>query len=136
MLVIDDLTLRIAGRALLEDASAQVPDGARVGLIGRNGAGKSTLFRAIAGDIAPEHGAIALSGDLQGTAGIGAPQEELPLKSRVELGHSRLSSADQGVPTACKRSEAHAVIEQGSHGTDLRFLSARLVRRMSPLRQK
>src|SRR5437588_11715696 len=60
MLVIDDLTLRIAGRALLEDASAQVPDGARVGLIGRNGAGKSTLFRAIAGDIAPEHGAIAL----------------------------------------------------------------------------
>ncbi|HEY1543261.1 MAG TPA: ABC-F family ATP-binding cassette domain-containing protein [Xanthobacteraceae bacterium] len=61
MLVIDDLTLRIAGRALLEDASAQVPDGARVGLIGRNGTGKSTLFRAIAGDIAPEHGAITLS---------------------------------------------------------------------------
>jgi ATP-binding cassette, subfamily F, member 3 len=61
MLVIDDLTLRIAGRALLEDASAQVPDGARVGLIGRNGTGKSTLFRAIAGDLAPEHGAIKLS---------------------------------------------------------------------------
>jgi ATP-binding cassette subfamily F protein 3 len=60
MLVIDDLTLRIAGRALLEGASAQVPDGARVGLIGRNGTGKSTLFRAIAGDIAPEHGSIQL----------------------------------------------------------------------------
>src|SRR5262245_18706224 len=60
MLVIDDLTLRIAGRALLEGASAQVPDGARVGLIGRNGTGKSTLFRAIASDIAPEHGTITL----------------------------------------------------------------------------
>src|ERR1700760_928473 len=60
MLVIDDLTLRIAGRSLLEGASAQVPDGARVGLIGRNGTGKSTLFRAIAGDIAPEHGSIQL----------------------------------------------------------------------------
>ena len=74
MLVIDDLTLRIAGRALLEDASAQVPDGARVGLIGRNGAGKSTLFRAIAGDIAPEHGTIALPA----RARIGRLPQEAP----------------------------------------------------------
>src|SRR3984885_4351169 len=60
MLVIEDLTLRIAGRSLLEGASAQVPDGARVGLIGRNGTGKSTLFRAIAGDLPPDPGAIKL----------------------------------------------------------------------------
>jgi ATP-binding cassette subfamily F protein 3 len=74
MLVIDDLTLRIAGRALLEDASAQVPDGARVGLIGRNGAGKSTLFRAIAGDLAPDHGTIALPA----RARIGRLPQEAP----------------------------------------------------------
>jgi ATP-binding cassette subfamily F protein 3 len=74
MLVIDDLTLRIAGRALLEDASAQVPDGARVGLIGRNGTGKSTLFRAIAGDLAPEHGTIALPA----RARIGRLPQEAP----------------------------------------------------------
>ena len=41
MLVIDDLTVRIAGRALLEDASARIMPGARVGLVGRNGAGKT-----------------------------------------------------------------------------------------------
>src|ERR1700675_3632155 len=74
MLVIDDLTLRIAGRGLLEGASAQVPDGARVGLIGRNGTGKSTLFRAIAGDIAPEHGSIALPA----RARIGRPPQAAP----------------------------------------------------------
>jgi ATP-binding cassette subfamily F protein 3 len=74
MLVIDDLTLRIAGRSLLEGASAQVPDGARVGLIGRNGTGKSTLFRAIAGDIAPEHGAITLPA----RARIGRLPQEAP----------------------------------------------------------
>jgi hypothetical protein len=34
MLVIDDLTLRIAGRTLLEHASASIPTGARVGLVG------------------------------------------------------------------------------------------------------
>jgi ATP-binding cassette subfamily F protein 3 len=58
MLVIDDLTLRIAGKLLLEGASARIPDGARVGLVGRNGTGKTTLFRAIVGESAPEHGSI------------------------------------------------------------------------------
>src|ERR1700733_14249622 len=83
MLVIDDLTLRIAGRSLLEGASAQVPDGARVGLIGRNGTGKSTLFRAIAGDIAPEHGAIKLPA----RARIGRLPQEAPdgPESLIEL---------------------------------------------------
>ena len=42
MLVIDELSVRIAGRLLLEGASAQIPDGARIGLVGRNGAGKTT----------------------------------------------------------------------------------------------
>ena len=50
MLVIDDLTVRIAGRMLLEDASARIPAGSRVGLVGRNGTGKTTLFSVIAGD--------------------------------------------------------------------------------------
>src|SRR5258707_4468100 len=61
MLVIDDLSVRIAGRLLIDAASVQVPTGARVGLVGRNGAGKTTLFRVIAGDIAAEHGAVGVS---------------------------------------------------------------------------
>src|SRR3981189_2015015 len=60
MLVIDDLTVRIAGLNLIDGAAVQVPDGARVGLVGRNGAGKSTLFRVLAGDMAPDHGAVIL----------------------------------------------------------------------------
>ena len=46
MLTIDDLSVRVAGRLLIDGASALIPDGARVGLVGRNGAGKTTLFRA------------------------------------------------------------------------------------------
>ncbi len=61
MLVIDDLSVRIAGRLLIDRASVQVPTGARVGLVGRNGAGKTTLFRVIAGDIAAEHGAVGVA---------------------------------------------------------------------------
>ena len=56
MLVIDDLTVRIAGRILLEGASARIPAGARVGLVGRNGTGKTTLFGVIAGDVSAEQG--------------------------------------------------------------------------------
>jgi len=58
MLVIDDLSIRVAGRLLVDGASARIPDGARVGLVGRNGTGKTTLFRVIAGEIAAEHGTV------------------------------------------------------------------------------
>jgi ATP-binding cassette subfamily F protein 3 len=60
MINIDDLTVRIAGRALLENTSARITPGARVGLVGRNGTGKTTLFGVIAGDISPEHGSVEL----------------------------------------------------------------------------
>jgi ATP-binding cassette subfamily F protein 3 len=61
MLAINEISLRVSGRLLLDCASARIAAGSRVGLIGRNGVGKTTLFRAIAGDIAPERGEIALS---------------------------------------------------------------------------
>jgi ATP-binding cassette subfamily F protein 3 len=60
MLVIDDLTVRIAGRKLLEGASARIPAGARVGLVGRNGTGKTTLFGVIAGDFSAEQGHVEI----------------------------------------------------------------------------
>src|SRR5436305_596629 len=61
MLVINELSVRIAGRLLIEKASATIPSGARVGLVGRNGTGKTTLFHAICGEISPEHGAITIN---------------------------------------------------------------------------
>ncbi|HYI84657.1 MAG TPA: ABC-F family ATP-binding cassette domain-containing protein [Acetobacteraceae bacterium] len=61
VLAIRNLTLRIAGRALLDDADLAVDPGRRVGLVGRNGAGKSTLLRAISGELAPDGGEIRLA---------------------------------------------------------------------------
>src|SRR6201995_2571757 len=60
MLVLNDISVRIAGRLLLDEASARIPDGARVGLVGRNGIGKTTLFRAIVGEMPIEHGSIEM----------------------------------------------------------------------------
>ncbi len=61
LLVIRDITIRIAGRTLLDGASLTVDPGRRIGLVGRNGAGKSTLLRAIAGELAIDGGDIRLA---------------------------------------------------------------------------
>ncbi|MGL9618065.1 ABC-F family ATP-binding cassette domain-containing protein [Bradyrhizobium sp. U531] len=60
MLVINDLSIRLAGRLLIDQSSVQITPGARVGLVGRNGTGKSTLFKVIRGELAAEHGTVTL----------------------------------------------------------------------------
>jgi ATP-binding cassette subfamily F protein 3 len=60
MLIIDDLSVRIAGRLLIDHASVRIADGSRIGFVGRNGSGKSTLFNVITHDVAAEHGDIEL----------------------------------------------------------------------------
>ena len=60
MLSLTDISVRIAGRLLIDHSSVQIVPGARVGFVGRNGVGKSTLFAAIRGDIPTESGTIAL----------------------------------------------------------------------------
>lgn len=74
LLAIENLTLRIGGRPLLDGASLTVEPGRRIGLIGRNGAGKSTLLRAIAGDTAPDGGEIRLAR----TARLARVRQEAP----------------------------------------------------------
>ena len=56
MLTIDNITFRIAGREILSGASARLPAGRRVGLVGRNGAGKTTLLKLILGQLHADGG--------------------------------------------------------------------------------
>src|SRR5438270_4632834 len=60
MLSITDLSIRLAGRLLIDQSSVQITPGSRVGLVGRNGTGKSTLFKVIRGELATEHGTVTL----------------------------------------------------------------------------
>jgi len=60
VLHINDLTYRIEGRPLFEQATLAISQGMKMGLVGRNGTGKSTLFRLIKGDISPDDGSINL----------------------------------------------------------------------------
>src|SRR4051812_27070299 len=74
MLSIADISVRIAGRLLIDHGTAQIVPGARVGLIGRNGAGKSTLFQAIRGELPLEAGTIAIPPRWRGRG----PAQEAP----------------------------------------------------------
>ncbi len=74
MLNLDAVTVRLGGRVILDRATASLPPGSRVGLIGRNGAGKSTLVRVIAGLLDPDDG----SADMPRGARIGYLEQEAP----------------------------------------------------------
>lgn len=74
MLRIEDITYAVEGRPLFDGASATIPDGHKVGLVGRNGTGKTTLFRLIRGELALESGNIVLPK----RARIGGVAQEAP----------------------------------------------------------
>ncbi len=59
--MISGVTIRMAGRTLLNNADLTVDPGRRIGLVGRNGAGKSTLFKAITGTLPLDGGDIRFS---------------------------------------------------------------------------
>jgi ATP-binding cassette subfamily F protein 3 len=74
MLRISDITYSVEGRPLFDGASATIPTGHKVGLVGRNGTGKTTLFRLIKGELALEGGSISLPS----RARIGGIAQEAP----------------------------------------------------------
>lgn len=61
MLHIKDLTYRIEGRRLFDQASVAIPAGHKVALVGRNGTGKTTLLRLIDGGLEPDSGSVTLN---------------------------------------------------------------------------
>ena len=65
MLQIDQLTYRVAGKPLLEAATATVNKGERVGLVGRNGSGKTSLLKLISGELAPDEGGVTVPARLR-----------------------------------------------------------------------
>ena len=74
MLHINDLTYRIEGRPLFEQATLAINQGDKVGLVGRNGTGKSTLFRLIKGEVSPDDGDINIRKNMK----LGVVDQEVP----------------------------------------------------------
>ena len=74
MLHVNDLTYRIEGRMLFDQATLFLPAKTKMGLVGRNGTGKSTLFRLIRGETVAESGEVRV----QKGARVGSVAQEAP----------------------------------------------------------
>ena len=74
MLHLNDITYRIEGRPIFEGATAGIPTGHKVGLVGRNGAGKTTLLKIISGELSPDDGSITVPRNVR----IGHVAQEAP----------------------------------------------------------
>ncbi|GAB1581651.1 ABC-F family ATP-binding cassette domain-containing protein [Phyllobacterium phragmitis] len=80
MLILNDISVRVAGRLLIDHASVTLPSGSKTGFVGRNGTGKSTLFRVITGELAPETGDFSMPKNTRiGQVAQEAPGTEEPL---------------------------------------------------------
>ncbi|MAU22719.1 MAG: glycosyl transferase family 1 [Martelella sp.] len=102
MISISDLTVRVAGRLLIENASVSIPDGMKAGLVGRNGAGKSTLFRVLTGALAPETGTVSLPKRARiGQVAQEAPGTEDPLIDIVLAADKERAALLVEAETAC-----------------------------------
>ena len=74
MLQINNMTYRIGARALYQNTTISIPNGQKVGLVGRNGSGKTTLFRLILGELIPDEGSISINQKYK----IGTVAQEAP----------------------------------------------------------
>ncbi|MGC8624251.1 MAG: metal ABC transporter ATP-binding protein [Phycisphaerae bacterium] len=62
VLAVEDLTVRIGARTLLQGVTFSVQPGEFCGLIGENGAGKTTLLRSLIGLQHTPHGRVSIGG--------------------------------------------------------------------------
>jgi ATP-binding cassette subfamily F protein 3 len=63
LLALENITLHLGDRELLDSVSTFINPGERIGLVGPNGAGKSTLLKIIMGIQECDEGTVALSNE-------------------------------------------------------------------------
>ena len=122
MLKIEDITYNVEGRPLFEGATATIPTGHKVGIVGRNGAGKTTLFRLIRGELALEGGTITLPQ----RARIGGVSQEVP-SSETSLLQTVLQADTERAALMAEAEtahDAHRIAEIQARLTDIDAWSA------------
>lgn len=82
LIELKDVTKTYGGRTVIGGFSYNLLRGDRIGIVGRNGAGKSTLLRLIAGELAPDAGAVEIGATVR-IGHFSQEGRELDLSQRV-----------------------------------------------------
>ncbi len=103
MLAIRNITFTMVGNRLFDNASAVIPTGHKVGMVGRNGTGKTTLFRLIRGELSLDDGEIEVPRNFR----IGGVAQEAPATEHSLLDTVMMADV-----------ERHALLQEAETATD------------------
>lgn len=115
MIKLENLTVRIAGRTLIENLSLTLNEGHHYGLVGRNGTGKSTFFKVLLKSLSPDAGRLEIPSRVR----IGHVAQEAPSGLTTPL--DAVMAADQ------ERLQLMAQLEDGSEPEKMADIYDRLI---------
>ena len=110
-----------ARQVLFVDASFQLNEGEKVGLVGPNGSGKTTLFRMIVGEEHPDEGDVSVPKkvtvgyfrqDVEEMAGRSVLDEAIAGSGRLGSLHHELEELQHAMSDPAKAGEMDAILER------------------------
>ncbi|TNE67656.1 MAG: metal ABC transporter ATP-binding protein [Rhodobacteraceae bacterium] len=108
LIKIDNVTLHLGGRLVLDDVSMTVEPGEIVTIVGPNGSGKSTLMKVVIGALQPDSGAVIRKPGLR----IGYVPQKLHIDPTLPLTVRRFLS----LPKRVSNEAAHAALDDAGAG--------------------
>jgi len=116
---LEEVSITLGGRALVNAVSLELHPGEVVGLLGPNGAGKTTTFNLVTGLLQPDSGAVHLDGrpvaelsmPQRARLGIGyLPQEASVFRTLSVRQNLQLALQESGAPEAIRRERLETLI--------------------------
>jgi ATPase subunit of ABC transporter with duplicated ATPase domains len=108
-------------QVLFVDASFQLNQGEKAGLVGPNGAGKTTLFRMIVGEEQPDEGDVSVPRkltvgyfrqDVEEMSGRSVLDEAIAGSGRLGVLHHELDALQQAMSDPAKAADLEALLER------------------------
>ncbi|MCD7755142.1 MAG: ABC transporter ATP-binding protein/permease [Firmicutes bacterium] len=124
----ENVTFSYGGETILQNVSAQFPEGQIIGITGRSGSGKSTLLKLLMRFWQTGQGKISISGreiDSINTANLRDMESYVTQETHLfhdsihnNLRIARLDATDEQIEDACKKASVHDFILTLPHGYD------------------
>ncbi|WP_279049540.1 ABC transporter ATP-binding protein [Cedecea davisae] len=110
MIVLSSLQIRRGTRVLLDNATATINPGQKVGLVGKNGCGKSTLLALLKNEISADGGSASFPGNWQlAWVNQETPALAMPAIEYVIDGDREFRKLEAELAQANERNDGHAI---------------------------